>query len=252
MASVPGQGCPNVCAEEQRHACMPLKIRKETLGVLHLQDGADDGGIAALQTDSGFELETRLASDIAYGIWNIRSREALRDLSIKDPLTGLFNRRYMDESLAQEQARSLRNRLQLAVIMIDIDDFRNFNDNFGHDAGDAVLRSLGEVFRRNARGSDVACRYGGEEFVLILSPSSSDGARRLAERIRQDVRQLSVSHAGRNLDGITLSLGVAMFPEQASDPAALIKAADVALYEAKNAGRDRVVMYDRKVTGSGR
>jgi diguanylate cyclase (GGDEF)-like protein len=241
--------CAGASVDKEWHACVPLQVRSEVLGVLHLRNSlADDDIPVETRMEGNFQLARALAGDIALGIWNIRSREALRDLSIKDPLTGLFNRRYMDESLTQEQARSLRNRLQLAVIMIDIDDFRNFNDNFGHDAGDAVLRSLGEVFRRSARGSDVACRYGGEEFVMILSPSSADGARRLAERIRQDVRQLVVTHAGRNLGGITLSLGVAIFPEQASDPAALIKAADVALYEAKNAGRDRVVMYGKKIT----
>ena len=160
--------------------------------------------------------------------------------SIRDPLTGLFNRRYMEEALAQELHRTTRNKAQLAVIMIDIDHFKQFNDNFGHDGGDAVLRELGGFFKQHVRGSDIACRYGGEEFMLILSPSTAEGARLRAERIRQDAGNLLVSHANRELGAITLSLGLAIFPDNSSDMAALMKAADVALYQAKRGGRNRV------------
>jgi diguanylate cyclase (GGDEF)-like protein len=168
--------------------------------------------------------------------------KTMHNLSIRDPLTGLFNRRYMEEALTQEQHRTLRNGAQLAVIMIDIDHFKQFNDNFGHDGGDAILRALGEFFKEHVRGSDIACRYGGEEFILILSPSTAEGARQRAEKILEDARLLRASHAKQDLGAITLSLGVAIFPDHASEAAAIVKAADLALYQAKRGGRNRIVM----------
>jgi diguanylate cyclase (GGDEF)-like protein len=108
------------------------------------------------------------------------------------------------------------------------------------------LRALGAFFKKHVRGSDIACRYGGEEFLLILSPSTAEGARQRAEKIREDARLLTVSHANQDLGAITLSLGVAVFPDHASEAAAIVKAADVALYEAKRGGRNRVVMFAEK------
>jgi diguanylate cyclase (GGDEF)-like protein len=152
----------------------------------------------------------------------------------------------MEEALEQELHRTKRNAAHLAVIMIDIDHFKRFNDTFGHDGGDAVLRALGTFLKKHVRGSDIACRYGGEEFILILSPSTAEGAHQLAEKIREEVRFLRVTHANPDIGAITLSLGVAMFPDHASEAAALIKATDVALYQAKCDGRNRVVMFAEK------
>jgi diguanylate cyclase (GGDEF)-like protein len=154
----------------------------------------------------------------------------------------MFNRRYMEEALALELHRARRNKESLALIMIDIDHFKQFNDTFGHDGGDAVLRVLGAFFRKHVRGSDIACRYGGEEFILVLSPSTAEGAVQRAETIRAGAAALAVRHDERLLGPIHLSLGVAMFPDHAADAVALVKAADLALYAAKAAGRDRVVM----------
>ncbi len=165
----------------------------------------------------------------------------MRNLSVRDPLTGLFNRRYMQETLAQEQHRATRNKTQLAVIMIDIDHFKQFNDKFGHDGGDAVLRALGGFLKNHVRRSDIVCRFGGEEFALILSPSTTEGALSRAEKIRAAIGRLKVHHANQDLGAITLSFGVAIFPDNAGDSASLIKAADVALYQAKHQGRNRVV-----------
>lgn len=236
--------CPHVTEDKHMYVCLPLLAQSETLGILHLTDGpitnekADEACMA-----EKCRLAKTLADNIGLGIANLKLRESMRNLSIRDPLTGLFNRRYMEEALAQEQHRTKRNDAQLAVIMIDIDHFKQFNDNFGHDGGDAILRALGEFFKRHVRGSDIACRFGGEEFVLILSPSTAEGARQRAEVIRQDAARLNISHANRDLGAITLSLGVAMFPDHASDLAAIVKAADLALYQAKRGGRNRVVMF---------
>jgi diguanylate cyclase (GGDEF)-like protein len=243
------QRCPHVASDGHMYVCLPLLAQGETLGILHLRDGLPKVGNAdeARMTEK-YRVARILAEHIGLGIANLKLRITLRDLSIRDPLTGLFNRRYMEEALAQEQYRTKRNAAQMAVIMIDIDHYKVFNDTHGHDAGDAVLRALGDFFRRHVRESDIACRYGGEEFILVLSPSTAEGAQRRAEKIREDAALLRVRHADRDLGAFTLSLGVAIFPDHASEAAMLIKAADVALYQAKGAGRNRVVMFAHGAT----
>jgi diguanylate cyclase (GGDEF)-like protein len=240
--------CSHVTDERHMYICLPLLAQGETLGILHLLDARVRGGEGdAERMAEKCKLAKTLADSIGLGIANLKMRESMRNLSIRDPLTGLFNRRYMEEALAQEQYRTKRNDAHLAVIMIDIDHFKQFNDSFGHDGGDAVLRALGAFLKKHVRGSDIACRYGGEEFVLILSPSTAQGARQHAEKICEDVRTLNVSHGDGDLGTITLSLGVAMFPDHALDADAIIKAADIALYEAKCGGRNRVAMFGKKI-----
>ena len=243
LASGAAQRCAHVGADDRNYVCHPVLAQGATLGVLHLQDDApaSAAGSAARMTALA-PLAQVFADNIGLAIANLRTRETLRNLSIRDPLTGLFNRRYMEEALAQEQYRARRNDARLAVIMIDIDHFKRFNDQFGHDGGDAVLRALGGYLKEQVRGSDIACRFGGEEFILILSPATADGARLRAETIRAGAAELRVSHGRRALGSISLSLGVAMFPDHGTDTAAIIKAADMALYQAKRDGRDRVVM----------
>ncbi len=238
------QRCAHAAGDEHPSICLPLLSQGETLGILHLLDGAPANASAdAGRTTERGKLAKILADNIGLGIANLKLRESMRNLSIRDPLTGLFNRRYMEEALALELHRSKRNAAQLAVIMIDIDHFKQFNDGFGHDGGDAVLRALAQFMKKQVRGSDIACRYGGEEFTLILSPSTAEGARLRAEKIRADAARLSIRHAERDLGTITLSLGVAVFPDHASEAAATVKAADVALYQAKSGGRNRVIMF---------
>ena len=237
--------CPHVAEDGHMHVCLPLLAQGETLGILYLLDGLvkKDTADEARMADTS-KLAKILADNIGLGIANLKLRESMRNMSIRDSLTGLFNRRYMQEALAQEQHRARRNATKLAIIMIDIDHFKRFNDSFGHDGGDAVLRALGAFLKNNVRGSDVACRYGGEEFALILSPSTQEGARQRAEKIREGAALLSVSHANQPLGAVTLSLGVAIFPDDASEAEAIVKAADVALYQAKRGGRNRVFMSE--------
>ena len=244
--------CPHVNEDGHMYVCLPLLAQGETLGILHILDGPvkNDKADEARMADK-CRLAKILADNIGLGIANLKLRESMRNLSIRDPLTELFNRRYMEEALAQELHRTKRNKAQLAVIMIDIDHFKQFNDKFGHDGGDAVLRLLGEFFKKHVRGSDIACRYGGEEFLLILSPSAVEGARQRAEKIREDARHLSLSHANTDLGAITLSLGVAIFPDHGAEGVAVVKAADLALYEAKHSGRNRVVMFDKETGYAG-
>jgi len=239
--------CPHVTDDGHMYICLPLLAQGETLGILHLLDGSATGDRAdeARMTEKG-KLAKILADNVGLGIANLKLRESMRNLSIRDPLTGLFNRRYMQEALAQEQHRTTRNHAKLAVFMIDIDHFKQYNDTFGHDGGDAVLHALGTFLKSSVRRSDIVCRYGGEEFAVISSPSTEEGALDRAEKIRCGASLLRLKHANHDLGVITLSIGVAIFPDHAEDATAIVKAADVALYEAKRSGRNRVLMFERK------
>jgi diguanylate cyclase (GGDEF)-like protein len=162
--------------------------------------------------------------------------------SIRDPVTGLFNRRYMEETLERELARAARAKGPVSIIMLDIDHFKHFNDTFGHEAGDLVLREIGACLRAQIRAEDIACRYGGEEFTLIMPAASVDIARQRAEHMREQVKGLTVQHHGQALGQITASLGVAVYPEDGETGETVLAAADAALYRAKRAGRNRVMV----------
>ena len=166
----------------------------------------------------------------------------LHDQAISDPLTGLYNRRYLSEFLSRELVRAERSATPVAVIMIDLDRFKRINDSFGHEAGDIVLTSVGALLKSKVRGSDIACRYGGEEFLLVLPQAGVDAANRRAEDARLAIADLDLNHAGRPLGKMTASLGIAVFPDHAGDIDSLLRAADVALYAAKGAGRNRVMI----------
>ena len=172
--------------------------------------------------------------------------EELHHLSLHDPLTGLFNRRHMEEALAREVQLARRKQRSLSAIMLDIDHFKRFNDRFGHEAGDEVLRQIGGLLAGQVRETDIACRYGGEEFLLLLPESSLATAVERAETLRRAARELELLHQGRDLGRVTLSLGVAELPDHALTGDALVGAADSALYEAKAAGRDRVAVFRGK------
>jgi diguanylate cyclase (GGDEF)-like protein len=171
-----------------------------------------------------------------------QAMQDLREQSITDPLTGLYNRRYLLELLPRELVRAGRNGTHIAVIMVDVDHFKRINDSFGHDAGDLALRAIGPLLKQSIRRSDIACRFGGEEFLLILPEATSEGAARRAEAIRAAIKLLNLIHLGRALGAITASLGVALYPDHASDADALLRSADESLYKAKDGGRDRVVI----------
>jgi diguanylate cyclase (GGDEF)-like protein len=198
--------------------------------------------------DAGAEQSTRariataMAEHTALALANLRLREALRSQSIVDSLTGLFNRRYLENMLERECRRAVRAKRPLAVLMLDVDHFKQFNDTWGHDGGDAVLRELSGLMRAHFRGDDIACRYGGEEFVVVLSEASLEGAFARAEELRREVHRLVAEHRRQPLGTITISIGVAALPEHGVSPEDLIAAADRALYQAKAAGRDRTVI----------
>jgi diguanylate cyclase (GGDEF)-like protein len=195
---------------------------------------------AAALSEAKRQLAEAVAAQLGLGLANVQLREVLRIQSIHDPLTGLFNRRYMEETLEREVHRARRGGKPMSVLILDIDSFKQQNDVFGHEGGDAVLRELGRLLRESLRKEDIPCRYGGEEFVLVLPDAVLQGAVRRAEQLREAVKHLSIPYQGRKIGSITVSIGVAAFPEHGQDGRALLQAADVALYQAKHEGRDRV------------
>jgi diguanylate cyclase (GGDEF)-like protein/PAS domain S-box-containing protein len=171
-----------------------------------------------------------------------QAEDILRQESLHDPLTGLFNRRYMEEMLEREIQRSQRNQQQISIIMLDVDNFKKINDTFGHAAGDTVLHNLGLFLLKYVRGGDIACRYGGDEFILVLPGASLKVTEQRAEKIRREAQSLMTDQYRKMPGGFTLSLGVAVYPDQGSNRKAILAAADAALYAAKEAGRNRVVV----------
>ncbi len=165
-----------------------------------------------------------------------------KDEAISDPLTGLANRRYLWHFLPYELLRVARRESSLAVIMLDLDHFKQVNDIHGHEAGDLVLKKVAALLRSHIRDSDIACRYGGEEFLLVLPDATLDGAKRRAEGIRAAIKEMKLEHLGKAITGVTASIGIAMFPEHAEDSESLMRIADGLLYEAKHSGRDRIVV----------
>jgi diguanylate cyclase (GGDEF)-like protein/PAS domain S-box-containing protein len=219
------------------YLCVPMMAQSEALGMLHLMQ--PDG---VKMTESKQRLAVTMSEHIAMALSNLRLHETLRSQSIRDPLTGLFNRRFMEESLELEIRRASRNQRPLGMIMIDLDHFKYFNDNFGHEAGDLLLKELGTLLRGNIRGEDIACRYGGEEFTLILPEGTGAVTRQRAEFYKDAIQRLDVHYRGHPLGRITASMGVAIFPDHGRTAKALIEAADKALYQSKSAGRDRVTL----------
>ncbi len=175
-------------------------------------------------------------------------REKLREQAMRDKLTGLYNRHYVEEWFGLELRRAQRHGRPIAAIMVDVDHFKRFNDSFGHEAGDLVLRDLAGVLRRLARQSDVASRYGGEEFLVLLPECPFDAALRKAEQLREEVLKLKLQYENQPLGPVTVSIGVAAFPDHAQEAEALLRCADEALYLAKQTGRNRVVAYSADKT----
>ena len=180
---------------------------------------------------------------------NLRLRDAMREMALRDGLTGLYNRRYLEDALNREIHRAERSGKPLAVIMIDIDNFKQFNDRHGHDAGDFVLSALARAIARNIRPSDLACRYGGEEFAVVLPEADMEIARERAEEMRLAIRNTNLTHLGQTLAAPSASFGIAVYPAHGSNAPELLKASDGALYRAKREGRDRISSENHRHPG---
>ncbi|HEV2469429.1 MAG TPA: diguanylate cyclase [Candidatus Sulfotelmatobacter sp.] len=231
--------CKHVITPDRSYVCLPLVSQGESIGVLYFQM------IEAGEISESITLMVNMfAKQVGLSIANLRLREALRNQSIRDPLTGVFNRRYLEETLEREVRRAARSDESLGVLMLDLDHFKKFNDTYGHEAGDDVLRETATFLSKCVRAEDVVCRYGGEEFVIILPAASLDVTRSRAEDIRLQLRDLATLHQGQPLGRLTASFGVACFPEHGATRQSLLEAADAALYRAKREGRDRVAVAE--------
>jgi diguanylate cyclase (GGDEF)-like protein/PAS domain S-box-containing protein len=226
------------------YLCLPLLTQDETLGLLHIQDLND---FTPEQSEPLQTLSVNVGDHISLALANIRLRETLHHQVVHDVLTGLFNRRYLEETLEREIYRGRRKGASLGLIMLDLDSFKHFNDTFGHEAGDTLLRTLGNFLGERVRREDVACRYGGEEFVLILAEASQEIVLQRAEAIRREFPEVPVWYRGQVLQSVTLSVGVAMFPEHGATGRDVLRAADDAMYRAKAQGRNRVLVAEGKV-----
>lgn len=227
--------------------CVPMITQGEALGVLHinaLKTGTAEEGEQAADAVAGQSLALRAAEHLALGLGNLRLRESLRIQSIRDPLTDLYNRRYLEETLGRELTRAGRNGNPVGIISFDIDHFKMLNDRFGHEAGDAVLRSLGPLIKRHFRSEDIACRYGGEEFTVVLPDSPLERTANRAESLRSAVEALRTPFPTGDLS-VTVSIGVAEFPLHGESHTDVMRAADLALYAAKARGRNVVDVADQ-------
>ncbi|WP_050602856.1 diguanylate cyclase [Ruegeria sp. 6PALISEP08] len=230
-----------VCEHAEPHDgrpyfCFPILAHGETVGLLHLRaiEGREDC------FNKSRKLAQLCAEQISMAIANVRMRDQLHDQSVRDPLTGLFNRRHMTETLRKSISRCQQTGAALSLIAVDVDHFKKFNDTHGHDAGDMVLRAVGAALEQGCDRDEIACRIGGEEFMLILPDNSPEDAVTRAEQLRQAVEAVAVRYGEKALPRITMSVGVAHYPAHGTIPQDLMRAADDALYVAKDKGRNQV------------
>jgi diguanylate cyclase (GGDEF)-like protein/PAS domain S-box-containing protein len=230
--------CGHAHEEQRGYACVPFHGQGQILGLFHIAVDVEPGSRRpARVTEQRLQAMT---DRVGPALANLRLRDAMREMALRDGLTGLYNRRYLEDALNREIHRAERSGQPLAVIMIDIDNFKQFNDRHGHDAGDFVLSALARAIARNIRPSDLACRYGGEEFAVVLPETSVDMACQRAEEMRLAIRNTNLTHLGQTLAAPSASFGVAIYPGDGSTAPELLKASDRALYRAKHEGRDRI------------
>jgi diguanylate cyclase (GGDEF)-like protein len=222
----------------ERYVCLPLTAHGETLGVITVECPTQEVATLAELRESTLASLGEMA---AMAIAGLNLRQKLESQSIRDGLTGLFNRSFMEVALEREMSRAGRQEKQVAVLMADIDHFKSINDNYGHDAGDVVLRGVAETMRLAVRSEDTVCRFGGEEFIIIMPEISTSAAMDRAEVLRRMVNDLSLRYQGQALPQVTMSVGVAMYPDNSDNAYELLRSADHAMYAAKHKGRNRVV-----------
>jgi diguanylate cyclase (GGDEF)-like protein len=232
--------CPHLGKEAENeyypYICIPLTAQGETLGLLHSDLDAK------YPTERQEALIQTIARWLSPAIANLKINENLHNLSILDSLTQLYNRRYMEELLEHELRRSARRNRHIGLIMLDIDYFKQFNDTYGHGVGDMVLQAISRYLQTSVRAEDFACRLGGDEFIVILPETTPSDTQKRGDILRQGVKDLTVDIPGVKLPQISVSVGVACYPEHGNDNEKLLQAVDQALYLAKQQGRGRVVM----------
>ncbi|MFC6839913.1 diguanylate cyclase [Xanthomonas theicola] len=239
--------CPHIVVDPHTAAaaaCIPLSAQGTQLGFVFLT-GPGPGPLPRIA------IAEAAAEQLSLALSNLRLRESLRLQSIRDPLTGLYNRRYLEESLNHELARCARRSMPLSLLMLDVDHFKRFNDLHGHSGGDNLLAAVGQMLASRLRGEDIACRYGGEEFTVILPETAPEMALEIAEQLRGAAQQMSATLDGKALPGATVSIGLASYSRDGVVATTLLRKADAALYRAKRSGRNRVQQFDPALDGMG-
>jgi diguanylate cyclase (GGDEF)-like protein len=228
------------------YLCLPIIAHGDTVGLLHIRFGerAAEGGRAQMDDDA-CAFATRCSEQISLAIANVKLRDELRDQSTRDPLTGLFNRRYFFDSCRQALHHAGSSGEPVSLISLDADHFKRLNDTHGHDAGDTVLRAVSELLGSMFQGRDVVARLGGEEFSVLLPSCDIEQARARADEMRRRVEALRIRYRELELPRVTISVGVASYPQCGQITQELLRAADGALYAAKEAGRNQVHVATR-------
>lgn len=226
----------------ERYHCRPIVAHGNTIGILYVQC---ENETIVQQVNGRMDAMRQLIQITALAVATLNLRTKLENQSIRDSLTGLFNRHFMQISLEREILRSHRRKQIMAVLMLDVDHFKRFNDAHGHAAGDAVLKCFAEVFKNNIRAEDIVCRYGGEEFTIILPDTNVKGACDRADSIVSAISELKVHVGQHTFDGFGVSIGVAFYPGDGDTPEELLQRADAALYDSKRNGRNQVTLFER-------
>lgn len=227
----------------RQYFCFPILAHGETVGLMHLKKKQ---GLAHEAFADIRKLAQMSAEQISMAIANVKMRDQLQDQPIRDPLTGLYNRRHMLDRLRHLLDQAKRRQGQLSLVYLDVDHFKNFNDTHGHDAGDMVLRAFGEVLEAHCDGDDLACRMGGEEFMLIWQDATPDLTKERVSKLQEAVANVSVRYGDKQLPKITFSAGIARAPDDGMEAQDLLRAADNAMYRAKKAGRDQFLFATAK------
>ncbi len=234
------------CGHSQDHPgkmlCIPLIAQGETRGVIHFSSPVETEW-----TDGEQKFAAAVAEHISLTLANLQLRESLRNQAIRDPLTGLYNRRYLMETIEHEFSQARRKERPFGLLMIDLDYFKRFNDDYGHDTGDFVLSEFGRLVKLVTRKEDIACRYGGEEFIVLLPDTGYEGTRQVAAKVMSTIREHDFIFNNRSHGPITVSIGAVNFPAYGESPEDLLRQADSALYEAKRGGRDRVIFVGEDI-----
>lgn len=220
------------------YICLPLNVLGETTGLLHLAAPTGE----AIDEDT-HRLMMAFGDVIKLSLSNLKLRESLSEQALRDALTGVFNRRYLNETLPREIRRARRDGTSLAVALLDLDHFKTFNDSYGHGAGDLVLKEVGAFLNRSLRAGDIACRYGGEEFLLVMAECDANEAHARLAQICTDIKLKTFAFRRQLLPNVTMSVGIAEMGDGLTAAEPLITAADQALYKAKAEGRDRIEIY---------
>jgi diguanylate cyclase (GGDEF)-like protein len=231
-----GPVCPHLHnTQPAPYVCLPLMAKGDILGLLHLKNSGS-AEIADLR-----QMALTLSEYLSLSIANVKLSESLSRQSIQDPQTGLYNRHFMEESLQREISRAARKQTSIGIIMGDLDHFKKFNDVYGHAAGDKIIVQIAKLFKDKFRGSDIACRYGGEELIVILPESTKADTIKRANSIREEIKKMEIVFQGQILGSITMSMGIAAYPDNGLRMDELLRVADTALYRAKQEGRDKVI-----------